>query len=97
MEERNGHPIRIGAVTEHPDDWLSAIANGYGIAFPPESSARFYARPGIVYRRLSGIGTSQVGIAWAPSADKDPVIRDFVDCCVAAFGKQRRTAPDAQR
>src|SRR5262249_7183930 len=37
MQERSGHPIRIGAVTEHPDDWLSAIANGYGIAFPPES------------------------------------------------------------
>jgi DNA-binding transcriptional LysR family regulator len=97
IEERNGHPVRVGAVTEHPDDWLSAIANGYGIAFPPESSARFYARPGIVYRRVSGISASQVGIAWANAADGDPVVRDFVHCCMAAFGKERRPATDAHR
>jgi DNA-binding transcriptional LysR family regulator len=95
MEERNGHPVRIGAVTEHPDEWLSAIANGYGIAFPPESSARFYVRPGIVYRRLSGISDSQVGIAWAHAADRDPVVQDFVHCCVAAFGRESRRATDA--
>ena len=96
-EERNGHPIRIGAVTEHPDDWLSAIANGYGIAFPPESSARFYSRPGIVYRPLDGISPSQVAIAWTPIADRDPVVQDFVHCCLAAFGKQKRPAAETSR
>ncbi|MGW3466839.1 SDR family NAD(P)-dependent oxidoreductase, partial [Streptomyces olivaceoviridis] len=30
--------------------WLSAIAGGYGIALAPASAARFYARPGVVYR-----------------------------------------------
>src|SRR6516225_4966584 len=93
-EERNGHPVQIGSVTEHPDDWLSAIANGYGIAFPPESSARFYSRPGIVYRPLIGISPSQVAIAWAPAADGDPVVEDFVHCCLAAFGKDNRAAAD---
>jgi len=92
MEARNGHPMQIGAVTEHPDDWLSAIANGYGIAFPPESSARFYSRPGIVYRALSGISGSQAAIAWTPTADKDPAVQDFVHCCLAAFGLKKRTA-----
>jgi DNA-binding transcriptional LysR family regulator len=96
-EERHGHPIRFGAETEHPDDWLSAIANGYGIAFPPESSARFYSRPGIVYRPLSGISPSHVAIAWTPTADKDPAVQDFVHCCLAAFGKQKRTAADTDR
>ncbi|MEU3955806.1 endo alpha-1,4 polygalactosaminidase, partial [Streptomyces achromogenes] len=24
-DEREGHPVRIGAVTDQPDDWLSAI------------------------------------------------------------------------
>jgi DNA-binding transcriptional LysR family regulator len=35
--EREGHPVRIGAVTEtgQPDDWLTAIANGEGIALAP--------------------------------------------------------------
>ncbi|MGW1195693.1 LysR family transcriptional regulator [Streptomyces sp. NPDC002536] len=80
--ERDGRPVRIGAVTDQPDEWLSAIANGYGIALAPASAARFYARPGIVYRPVSGIGPSRVGVAWAPAGDTDPVVRDFVRCCL---------------
>ncbi|MFC0599040.1 LysR family transcriptional regulator [Streptomyces palmae] len=81
-EERQGRPARIGAVTDQPDDWLSAIANGYGIALAPASAARFYARPGIVYRPVSGVGPSRVGVAWSPADDGDPVVREFVRCCL---------------
>ncbi|MFE7638229.1 LysR family transcriptional regulator [Kitasatospora sp. NPDC057518] len=81
-DEREGHPVRIGAVTDQPDAWLSAIANGYGIALTPESSARFYARPGITYRPVSGVSPSRVGIAWAPADDANPVVQDFVRCCL---------------
>lgn len=81
-DQRDGHPPRIGAVTDQPDDWLSAIANGYGVALAPESSARFYARPGVTYRPVSGVSPSQVAIAWAPADDTDPVIQDFIRCCV---------------
>ncbi|CAM5282518.1 hypothetical protein STENM327S_01288 [Streptomyces tendae] len=76
-----GHPVRIGAVTEQPDDWLTAIANGYGIALAPESAARFYTRPGVVYRPVTGVAPSRVGVAWAPADDADPVVQDFVRCC----------------
>ncbi|MGX1222584.1 LysR family transcriptional regulator [Streptomyces sp. x-45] len=82
-DERDGHPVRVGAVTEHPDDWLTAIANGYGVALAPESAARFYTRPGVVHRPVTGIGPSRVGVAWAPADDTDPVVQDFVDCCRA--------------
>ncbi|WP_042384063.1 LysR family transcriptional regulator [Streptacidiphilus melanogenes] len=81
LDRRGGHPARIGAVTEHPDDWLSAIANGYGVALAPESSARFYARPGIAYRPVTGVGPSQVAVAWTPADDANPVVQDFVRCC----------------
>ncbi|MFI8266333.1 LysR family transcriptional regulator [Streptomyces sp. NPDC085665] len=80
--ERGGHPVRIGAVTDQPDEWLSAIANGYGIALAPASAARFYARPGIIYRPVSGVSPSQVGVAWAVADDSSPVVQDFVDCCL---------------
>ncbi|MBV2151549.1 LysR family transcriptional regulator [Kitasatospora sp. SUK 42] len=80
-DEREGHPVRIGAVVDHPDDWLSAIANGYGVALAPESTARFYARPGIVYRPVSGVSPSRIGVGWAPEDDGNPVVRDFVRCC----------------
>jgi DNA-binding transcriptional LysR family regulator len=80
--EREGHPVRIGYVTDQPDAWLTAIANGYGIALAPESAARYYARPGITYRPVTGISPSQAGVAWPPANDADPVVQDFVRCCL---------------
>ncbi|KPC63093.1 LysR family transcriptional regulator [Streptomyces sp. NRRL WC-3753] len=80
-DERDDHPVRIGAVTEQPDDWLTAIANGYGVALAPESAARFYTRPGVVHRTVTGIGPSRVAVAWARADDADPVVQDFVRCC----------------
>ncbi|WP_256103359.1 LysR family transcriptional regulator [Streptomyces sp. ODS05-4] len=81
-DERGGRPVRVGAVTDLPDDWLSAIANGYGIALAPASAARFYARPGVVYRPVRGVSPSRLAVAWPPAADADPVVRDFVRCCL---------------
>jgi DNA-binding transcriptional LysR family regulator len=80
--ERQGHPVRIGFVTDQPDAWLTAIANGYGIALAPESAARYYARPGIIYRPVTGLSPSQVGVVWPPANDTDPVVQDFVRCCL---------------
>lgn len=79
--ERGGSPPRVGAVADQPDEWLSAIAQGRGIALAPASAARYYARPGVVYRPLTGVAPSEVAVAWPPGADDDPVVRDFVRCC----------------
>ena len=83
-DEREGHPVRIGAVTDTgtPDDWLAAIANGGGIALAPESAGRYYARPDVTYRPVTEVSPSQVGVAWSPASDANPVIQDFVRCCV---------------
>ncbi|WP_229403402.1 LysR family transcriptional regulator [Micromonospora okii] len=81
-DEREGHPVRVGAVTDQPDEWLNAVANGYGIALAPASAACFYARPGVVYRAVLGVSPTQIGVAWTPSADGDPAIRDFIRCCM---------------
>ncbi|MFJ8351070.1 LysR family transcriptional regulator [Streptomyces sp. NPDC094153] len=90
-DEREGRPVRIGAVVDQPDDWLGAIANGYGVALAPASAARFYARPTVVYRPTEGVSPSSVGVVWAPTDDADPVVRDFVSCCVDAVAA---TIPD---
>jgi DNA-binding transcriptional LysR family regulator len=82
--ERQGHPVRIGYVTDQPDAWLAAIANRYGIALAPESATRYYARPGITYRPVTGVSPSQACVAWPPANDTDPVVRDFVRCCLDA-------------
>jgi DNA-binding transcriptional LysR family regulator len=81
-DEREGHPVRIGAVTDQPETWLTAIANGDGIALAPESAARYYARPGIIYRPVTGVSPSQVCVAWQPANDTNPIVGDFVRCCL---------------
>ena len=39
-------------------------------------------RPGITYRPVTGVSPSQVGVAWAPANDGNPVVQDFVHCCL---------------
>jgi DNA-binding transcriptional LysR family regulator len=90
--ERQGHPVRIGAVTDQPDAYLSAIANGDGIALVPQSAARYYARPGVTYRPVTGVSPSQAGVAWPPANDTNPVVQDFVRCCLA-----NKPPPDFER
>jgi molybdate transport repressor ModE-like protein len=83
-EARGGRPVRIGAVTEHPDDWLSAIANGDGIALAPESAARYYARPDIAYRAVTGIAPSTVALAWPKAAKPSLALADFITAASGA-------------
>jgi DNA-binding transcriptional LysR family regulator len=78
--ERDGHPPRIGAVVTSPDEWLEAITNGRGVSLTPEASARFYARPGIVYRPVDGVSPSTVAICWRRGEGR-AVVRDFVHAC----------------
>lgn len=62
-EERDGeHPVRIGAVTSRPDEWLGAVAGGC-VALAPASAARFHTRPDVVYRPVRGLSPSRVGLA----------------------------------
>lgn len=86
--ERTSGPPRVGAVAEHPDEWLNAIAAGLGVALAPESAARYYAHPGVVYRPVSGVSPVKAGIAWLPDADGDPAVSDFIECCREAFDAQ---------
>ncbi len=46
------------------------------------AAARYYARPGIAYRPVTGVSPSQVGAAWPPVNDTDPAVQDFVRCCL---------------
>ncbi|MFE0105111.1 LysR family transcriptional regulator [Streptomyces sp. NPDC059009] len=88
-DEREGHPVRIGTVAHNPDEWLTAIANGYGISLTPEATARFYQRPDVVYRPVSGVSPSQVGVAWPKSGGDNPAVRDFVRCCFQVRDESR--------
>ncbi|MCM2412004.1 LysR family transcriptional regulator [Streptomyces sp. RKAG290] len=87
-DAREGHPPRIGAETRHPDDWLNAIANGYGIALAPSAAARYYPRPGIIQRPLTGVAPCTVAVVRSPAADADPAVEAFVDSCLTVVGSR---------
>ncbi|MFC8420590.1 LysR family transcriptional regulator [Streptomyces sp. NPDC057236] len=61
-EERDGHPVRVGAVTSRPDEWLGAVAGGC-VALAPASAARFHSHPGVVFRPVRGVPPSRVALA----------------------------------
>ncbi|MFD8612310.1 LysR family transcriptional regulator [Streptomyces sp. NPDC059631] len=82
-EEREGRPVRIGAVAHNPDEWLNAVAHGRGVSLTPEATARFYQRPDLVYRPVTGVSPSQVGVAWPREAHPGPHLDDFVAACLA--------------
>ncbi len=50
--------------------------------WPPSPPPANYARPGIAYRPVTGVSPSQVAVAWPPANDADPVVQDFVRCCL---------------
>ncbi|MGW2863639.1 LysR substrate-binding domain-containing protein [Streptomyces sp. NPDC001205] len=79
--ERESHPVRIGAVAHHPDEWLTAIAHGRYVSLTPEATARFYQRPDVVYRPVTGISPSRIGVARPRSQRVDGTVDAFVRGC----------------
>ncbi|MFE0100202.1 LysR family transcriptional regulator [Streptomyces sp. NPDC059009] len=92
-DEREGHPATIGAVAHNPDEWLNAIANGYGVSLTPEATSRFYQRPDVVYRPVRGVSPSEVGVAWPKGGQVPEVVRDFVQASIAVRGEHRPDEP----
>ncbi len=82
-DEREGNPVRIGAVAHHPDEWLNAIAHGQGISLTPEATARFYQRPDVVYRPVTGVSPSRIGVARPRTRLVDDAVDAFVLSCRA--------------
>ncbi|RRS00402.1 LysR family transcriptional regulator [Glycomyces terrestris] len=82
-DARGGRPVKVGAVAEHPDDWLTAIANGDGIALAPASAARYYARPDIAYREVEGVAPSTVALVWPKAVPPSGPLSDLIAAAAA--------------
>ncbi|WP_018352451.1 LysR family transcriptional regulator [Longispora albida] len=83
VSERRGHPVRVSAVAQSSEEWIEAIANGFGVGFTAESTARFYHRPGVVYRPVDEISPSRLALAWRRE-DRRRIIIEFAAACAAA-------------
>jgi DNA-binding transcriptional LysR family regulator len=76
VDDRRGHPIRIGAQAETPDETFEAVRARQGIVLLSEGNAELYARPGIVMRPVVDLSPAELAIAWR-TGDRRPVIREF--------------------
>lgn len=77
-EEREGHPVRVGAVTSRPDEWLGAVAAGC-VALAPASTARFYSRPDVVFQPVLGVSPSRVGLARPHGRTRDAALDELLE------------------
>ena len=84
MAERNGHPVRIGAVAETTDETLEAVAARQGVALLSAGNAQLYSRPGIVTRPVLDIGEADFGVAWRRS-DQRRIVREFAEAAEEAI------------
>ncbi|MFJ3329278.1 LysR family transcriptional regulator [Streptomyces griseus] len=76
-EDRDGRPVRVGAVTSRPDEWLGAVAAGC-VALAPVSAARFYSHPDVVFRPVRGVSPSRVGLAWQRRRTHEAVLDELL-------------------
>ncbi|MEN0084861.1 MAG: LysR substrate-binding domain-containing protein [Leifsonia sp.] len=73
--------LAAGRATGHPRDVevkLERVAAGLGVSVLPASTARFYTRPDVVARQVSGLGPSEVAAAWSSHRDTE-LLRHAVD------------------
>jgi DNA-binding transcriptional LysR family regulator len=78
VEEREGRPPRIGAVTSRPDEWLAAVAAGC-VALAPASAARFHPHPDVVFRPVRGLSPSRVCLARPKTGTREAALDGLLD------------------
>lgn len=78
VDERNGRPVRIGAVVANADETFEAVEEGLGVVLLAAGNAAIYQRPGVVARPVTGLSPSRLALAWRPD-DHRTVLRDAIE------------------
>lgn len=84
-EYRDGVPPDVAGEAPTFESELQAVATGRGISITAEAAARFYARPGLRFPRISDISPCEVAVALPRSPT--PAARAFADVAVACCGE----------
>jgi DNA-binding transcriptional LysR family regulator len=70
------------------DECLSLVARGLAVFVVPESVQRFYGRPDIVYRPLTGVEPASVALVWHRET-QNPAVASFVEVTREVAGIQK--------
>lgn len=76
---RRDRPARVSFETDTVESELQAVALGRGISITAESTARYYARPGVTFRPIADMDECVTAIATQPNARR--LAQEFVASC----------------
>jgi DNA-binding transcriptional LysR family regulator len=76
---RRDRPARVSFETDTVESELQAVALGRGISITAESTARYYARPGVLFRPISDMDECVIAVASRPNPSR--LAQEFVAIC----------------
>jgi DNA-binding transcriptional LysR family regulator len=79
-------PIDLHATSV--DECLSLVARGLAVYVVPESAQRFYGRPDVAYRPLTGVRPASVALVWHRET-QNPAVALFVEVTREVAGIQK--------
>ncbi|WP_285701774.1 LysR family transcriptional regulator [Actinomadura sp. NBRC 104412] len=78
LDQRGGHPVKIGATVANADETFTAIEQGSGIVLLAAGNVPIYQRPEIGAIPVTGLPLTELAVAWRAD-DGRALVRDFVD------------------
>jgi DNA-binding transcriptional LysR family regulator len=69
-------------ITHAVEEKLERVAAGRGIVVLPQSTARYYQRPGVFHLPIGDIAPAETCLAW-PSARRSPLVAEFASLAAA--------------
>lgn len=84
---RASRPANVAFEAATVESELQAVATGRGISITADSTARFYARPGVIFKHISDMPHSVIAIGYRDGTNK--WVRDFVSVVEALLQKHR--------
>lgn len=76
-DARDDEPT-VAVVANTAEEVFEAVISGMGVVLIAEGNAALYKRPGMTYRRVSGLSPGQLAIAWR-RGDRRPQVTTFVE------------------
>ena len=90
-EYRKGTPAKIAGDASTVESELQAVASGKGISITAESTAKYYSRPGVVFKTITDMPDCVMAIAFRGTPNQ--LVADFVAAMKRASGANIKVVP----
>ena len=75
-EYRMGTPAKVAFEASTVESELQAVASGKGISITAESTAKYYSRPGVMFKTITDMPDCVMAVAYRPTPNR--LVADFV-------------------